>query len=219
MTPFPRRPQPVFWAERDREWRSGSATDAAAALHKRRHRGRTLAWWFHELVRPVREPRLCAYCDGELGSTSPPNIEHFVPLSRDRALGLAWTNLFPTCSTCNTTYKRDAWIPELVRPDRDWVVGWFEVTWRGALEPSGALDPAIQKRVRATIEVLGLNAKARCIARRQVLERALTLYEDIEAGGGARRMGSLKRLMRLLRGGPYRFVSRQAVARRSNPVA
>ncbi len=222
MTPFPREPAPAFWSEKERAWLERSAT-ASEALHGWLHRGRSLAWWFHRCVRPRREPQLCAYCDGELGATSPPCVEHFVPVSRDRALGLRWSNLFPTCTTCNTVYKRDAWVPEMVRPDLDWVVGWFTVNWRGEIAPSVGLDSVTRDRVRKTIDLLGLNAKARCIARRQVLERAVQLLDvlatptatrDAHAGttGRDQRLAALKRLVKLLRGGPYRFVARQALA-------
>lgn len=227
MTPFPRQPAPRFWSEKERVWleRAGSVT-ASAALHGWLHERRSLAWWFHHCVRPRTEPRLCAYCDGELGATSPPCIEHFVPVSRDRTLGLCWSNLFPTCTTCNTVYKRDAWVPEMVRPDLDSVGGWFTVNWRGEIAPSAGLDDRTRDRVRKTIDLLGLNAKARCLARRQVFERAVELFEAIEgpardaqaqAPGRGQRLAALKRLMKLLRGGPYRFVARQVLAALSSP--
>jgi uncharacterized protein (TIGR02646 family) len=215
MTPFPRQLAPSFWGDKERAWlEKVDLLSANTALHGWSYQGRSLAFWFHQLVRPLREPRLCAYCDGELGATSPPNIEHFVPVSRDRTLGLCWSNLFPTCTTCNTTYKRDAWVPEMVRPDRDWVVGWFAVNWKGEVEASALLDAPTRDRIQKTIDLLGLNDKARCIARRQVFERALELLDALETGPAARRLAKLKRLMKLLRGGPYRFVARQVLGAR-----
>jgi uncharacterized protein (TIGR02646 family) len=161
------------------------------------------------MVRPPREPRLCAYCDGELGATSPPNIDHFVPVSRDPKLGLRWSNLFPICATCNT-YKRDAWVPDLVRPDVDWVVGWFSINYKGELSPHGGLDEEIRARIEKTIDILTLNAKARCNARRRVFERVQQLQGALEAPAPHRPLANLKRLAKLLRAGPYRFVGRQA---------
>ncbi len=212
MTPFPRQPEPSFWAEKERAWiEKAAVVSAAKALHGWLHEGRSLAWWFHRRVRPPREPELCAYCDGQLGATSPPSIDHHVPLAQDPSLGLRWLNLFPICTTCNSTYKRDAWSAGMIRPDTEWVVGWFSVTWRGEIEPAAGLDAVTGERVRRTIAVLGLNAKERCLSRRRVLERALELIEGLGAPGSRQRLGRLKRLMKLLRGGPYRFVSRQAV--------
>ncbi len=212
MTPFPRQPAPAFWLEKERAWLAKRPpVTASDALHGWKHEGRLLAVCFHEEVRPPREPRLCAYCDGELGATSPPTIDHFVPLAVDPTLGLRWSNLFPTCTTCNTTYKRDAWVPAMVRPDEDWVVGWFVVNWKGEVAPGGGLDKATRERVQKTIDVLGLNTKARCIARRSVLQRAQELLQAIEEGRAPRPLAALKRLMKLLRGGPYRFAVRQVV--------
>jgi uncharacterized protein (TIGR02646 family) len=218
VTPFPRQERPTFWAEKERAWPEGLAVDPDAELRWPVHEHRSLAWWFHERVRPRREPRLCAYCDGELGVTSPPSIDHFVPVSRDRTLALAWENLYPTCTSCNTSYKRDRWVPEMVRPDVDPVAGWFSLNWRGELSPNGALDASTCRRITRTIEVLGLNAKPRCVARRQVVTLALSLHEALRTGPPARRLSTLKRLMKLLRGGPYRFAVRRVVTDAAEPA-
>lgn len=209
MTPFPRQARPSFWEEKERAFLQALAEDPGAEFRWPVHAHRSLAWWFHEKVRPAREPRLCAYCDGELGVTSPPSIDHFVPISRDPTLGLAWTNLYPTCTSCNTSFKRDRWVPEMVRPDVDPVAGWFTVNWKGEVAPNGALDQATRSRITRTIDVLGLNAKPRCVARRQVV--ALALREALETEPRGRALAKLKRLMKLLRGGPYRFAVRQVV--------
>lgn len=212
MMPFPRQPAPEFWNEKERAWlEKEPREEASVALHKRRHEGHSLAWWFHVKVRPPREPHLCAYCDGELGSTSPPTIDHFVPVSYEPSLGLCWLNLFPICATCNTTYKRDTWVPDLVRPDTDAVVGWFSIDYRGELSPNAALDEGTRARVARTIEILGLNAKPRCRARQRVFQCAQQMREALDPPPVPPRSAlvTLKRLVRLLRVGPYRFIARQ----------
>jgi len=165
VRPFDRQSEPDFWAEKERRWLRGD-TSAKAALHGMQHQSRSLSAWFHEKVRPAREPRLCAYCDGPLKETSPETIDHFIPEHADRSLGLAWTNLFPACATCNSTFKGQKWSCRLVRPDREPVDRWFELDLEtGRLVPALELDRVTRARVRLTIRVLGLNAEERCRAR------------------------------------------------------
>ena len=80
MKRFVRNASPDFWREREDAWlESAPRTSGKDAFRNRKYERRTLADWFHELVRPDDHPRNCAYCDGPLGETSPPTIDHFIP--------------------------------------------------------------------------------------------------------------------------------------------
>jgi uncharacterized protein (TIGR02646 family) len=198
VTPFDRQPAPPFWASRERRFLEGTRA-AKDALHTLQHERRSLAAWFHELVRPASDPRLCAYCDGPLAETSPQTIDHFIPEHADRTLGLAWTNLFPACACCNSTHKGKRWSCRLVRPDRDPVDRWilFDVE-TGRVLPAPEIDRRTRARVRLTLGVLGLNTVDRCKARRRLwksLENAFKTPPDRDA------------LREHAEHGPYRFVA------------
>jgi uncharacterized protein (TIGR02646 family) len=205
MMPFRRQPAPAAWSALEEKWRSrASSMTPAAALHKWRCGGQSAAAFFHATVRAPAEPSLCAYCDGDLGPTSPPVIDHFLPHAQCRALGLevlglAWTNLFPCCTTCNTTFKRDRWSCLLLRPDVDDVAAQFACDVQtGELSPAPELDRAAALRVKKTIRILGLNSDDRCRARRRVLrELQKALVRD-----------DRERVAELFDAGPYRFLAR-----------
>ncbi len=158
MNRFPRRPEPAFWGEYERRWLRG-AGPKVDPLHDWVRLGRTLARWFHDEVRPEREPHNCAYCDGPLGVESPATIDHFIPKSRCRELSLCWENLYPACALCNTQAKRTSGSCFLLRPDVDPVEAWVDFNPRtGRLEPSAELqDRLARARVSRTLHVLHLN--------------------------------------------------------------
>lgn len=169
MSPFRRRAAPAFWRDAEAKWRErGPAQTPGDALHGWRHEGRSLAGAFHDSVREEGEPVLCAYCDGPLRETSPETIDHFVPyrLAQEcghQELGLSWENLYPACSSCNSSHKRDRWSPFLLRPDAKGVEDLFSIdALTGAVEPAPEASQCAQERVRRTIAFLGLNTKARC---------------------------------------------------------
>lgn len=205
MTPFRRRAAPGVWLEAEAAWRSKCATMSAAdALHGWRRGGRTLAQLFHISVRVDGEPLLCAYCDGELRTTSPETIDHFMPERLARALGLfelglSWMNLFPACVECNSTHKRDRWSILLLRPDADPVDEYFAFNaLTGALYPSPEAPRIARARVRRTIRILGLNTEARCQARLKLFRRLQRAVVQ----------GDEETLRELEEGGPFRFLAR-----------
>jgi uncharacterized protein (TIGR02646 family) len=174
------------------------------ALHGWHHEQATLAQAFHRSVRAEGEPLLCAYCDGELRETSPETIDHFIPVSLARRLGLfelslSWANLYPACVECNSTHKRDRWSVLLLRPDTDPVKDYFAFdALTGALYPSPEAPRLARARVRRTLRILGLNTEVRCQARLRLfkrLQRAATL-------------GDRETLAEMAQGGPYRFIVR-----------
>jgi uncharacterized protein (TIGR02646 family) len=211
--PFRRRPAPAFWIEKERSYlaRRG-ALSAKRALHDWQHDNLTLAQWFHRTVRSPDEPRLCAYCDALLGESSPATMDHFLPEHALWALGLAWDNLFPACTQCNSGFKRTRWSCRLIRPDHDLlgraahedsdlerVQRWFYFDpATGGLSPAPGADPVTKARVRLTIGVLGLNDTVRRNARRARWRDLLNTVKDpIDE----------ERLAEMASQGPYRFVA------------
>lgn len=205
MTPFRRRLAPDFWREHEARWRQrGAVLSARAALHGWRQGGESLARAFHRTVRVEGDPLLCAYCDGELGLTSGETIDHFLPESLCRALGLfelglSWTNLFPACTACNSTFKRDRWSCLLLRPDVDPVSACFAFRPRtGEVYAAPEFDRVTRVRVTKTIHVFGLNTEVRRYAR-------LRLLRDLV---NAHACGDHERVAEMAEQGPYRFVAR-----------
>ncbi len=205
MNRFPRRPEPAFWGEYERRWLRG-AGPKVDPLHDWVRLGRTLARWFHDEVRPEREPHNCAYCDGPLGVESPATIDHFIPKSRCRELSLCWENLYPACALCNTQAKRTSGSCFLLRPDVDPVEAWVDFNPRtGRLEPSAELqDRLARARVSRTLHVLHLNATPRTVTR----ERA---YRGLQ---NAWARGDLELVRCAAKDGPYRFIARKFLAAR-----
>lgn len=203
MTPFRRQPEPPFWAAREQKWhdhaRDWRTTDP---LNKWRHQQRSLAWWFHELVREASEPRMCAYCDGSLLEQSRETIDHFLPVHEFRELALSWENLFPARDRCNSTYKRERWSCRLVRPDTDPVGELFDFDDdSGWLRPRASLDWPTRVNVRLTIRVFRLNERHRCEARKRVIK-------EMRSASKLRDDATLEQCATK---GPYRFVARRVL--------
>lgn len=83
---------------------------------------------------------------------------------------MTWSNLYPSCNNCNSTYKGKRWSCRLVRPDVDPVEAMFDFEPEtGRLAPAPELDSTNRARVRMTIMVYGLNTKERCAERLSIL--------------------------------------------------
>jgi uncharacterized protein (TIGR02646 family) len=203
MIRFPRQPEPAFWGPFEHRWLYGGRPEARP-LHKWHHDKKTLATCFHAEVRAPGDPRSCAYCDGPLAVESAETIDHFVPQSKCRQLALAWDNLYPACSRCNTVEKRAKASCWLLRPDVDPVEAWIdydEQTGRLGLAPE-VTDRATRLRVRRTLRVFGLNTTERNESRRR-------LYRTLE---NAWRRGDNDYVAQAVTDGPYRFVARRFLA-------
>ncbi len=198
MRRFERVDAPPFWGAREAAWKaSAPRTSGKEALRNREHERRSLASWFHELVRPSEEPRNCAYCDGCLMGTSPETIDHFVPEARDPELGLAWSNLYPACAAYNTTRKGERWDDGLLRPEEFCAKHVVVDMETGELLPAEDLDPRTISRLTVTIELLGLNEKPRPGLRRRAFREVLA----------AKRSGDFELSQAQVRQGPYRFIA------------
>lgn len=173
-----RLPAPTFWAEKEAAWLGHIAAGKKTSVDPLSwsYDAVTLRQHFHALVR--EGPRTCAYCDGDLGVTSPEVVDHFEPKKLRPELQLAWSNLFPACTSCNTA-KGDQWDAALLRPDTDAVDGWVECDPEsGEVRPALELDSATDARVRATIGILALNRPGLCRARRDAV-RILSRGVDV----------------------------------------
>lgn len=198
MVPMSRQPEPAFWAMKENGFKAGTLA-AADALHGWRHKKRSLAEWFHAMVRRSDEPQSCAYCDVLLREGSRATIDHFIPEYACRELGLAWLNLYPACDNCNSTQKQTRWNCQLVRPDIHPVEDWFVFSPFDGRLRCGVADKKIRLRVRLTIIVLGLNTPERCQARLRTwrdLRNAIKHPKDDAA------------LKDYAASGPYRIVAR-----------
>jgi uncharacterized protein (TIGR02646 family) len=201
MMRFPRREPPAFWAAREARWiEHWRAGDTAGRDPLRwEHEGRTLAQWFHGEVRGDAA-RLCIYCDDRLGTTSPANIDHFLPASVFGVLAIHWHNLYPACTSCNSTYKGARWHCRLLRPDIDFAADddfddWFRFEPQsGRLLPAPSADRKRRARVRLTLRVLRLNRPEICLAR-------IDYFKDLVNTDAARLEQACVR-------GPYRFIAR-----------
>jgi uncharacterized protein (TIGR02646 family) len=195
MTPFRRGQEPAFWQAKEHAW---LASNFSGDPLRWQHLTRTLSSWFHELARaPDEPPERCAYCDGPLGEQGRQTVDHFLPQSVFPTYALQWINLFPDCDECNSTYKRNRWACWLIRPDFDPVEQLFEfdpVT--GRVEPHAKASRRDRARVRATIDVLGLNRASLCTGRRKLVRdlRNAVYAEDYALVTDTARFG------------PYRFV-------------
>jgi uncharacterized protein (TIGR02646 family) len=175
------------------------ASERTADPLARQHERKTLAQWFHELARKPGEPRgHCAYCEGSLEETSPATVDHSYPRREFDCLALTWTNLFPCCAYCNSTYKRTQWSCRLVRPDVDPVDDLFDFDEQtGQLLPNAGASHRDQARVRLTIRVFGLNTAERCRAR-------LTIWRSLRAA--RKHPPDSEDIERYAKEGPYRLV-------------
>jgi uncharacterized protein (TIGR02646 family) len=205
MRTLERQPPPGFWAGHVKRWLellAGARAQAPSAKDKLKEwqvDKRKLAKWFHDTVRPADEPRLCAYCDGVLVEQSPQTIDHFLPEHVCPQAGLTWENLYPSCVSCNSSYKGTRWSWHLVRPDLDPVEKWFDLDpLSGELRvaPEFEHQAGVRRRVKRTIKRFNLNEPTRCRARRTVLRNITNalLGHDRE------------HVEEMRRGGPYRFV-------------
>lgn len=208
MNPFQRSEPPAPWSHWETEWRKkGRDLSSKRAFADWQSKLESLSSWFHRTVRTDGSTRLCAYCDGELGPTSPETIDHFLPEHKCRALGiyevaLSWWNLFPSCVTCNSTAKGAKWSFLLLRPDTDPVSEYFDFDPEdGKLYPAPGLGRLQRARVKKTIRIFGLNLGHRALARKTFLKHMRN----------ARTAGDKDTLIAALADGPYRFAVKQFI--------
>ncbi len=203
MNRLERQPPPLFWADKEKQYRDGS-TEASKALHGWTKDNKSLAAWFHEVVRPAHDRSNCAYCDGPLNETSSETIDHFIPSHFDRDQGLCWPNLYPSCQKCNTGFKGKQWSCRLLRPDIDPVESLIAFDPNdGRLFPAPERDARTRARVRLTIRVFGLNAPDRCKARRRVWRVLQNANDNLDRETAESYVTE----------GPYRLVARLFFAR------
>jgi uncharacterized protein (TIGR02646 family) len=205
MRRFERQPPPDFWAGRVALWLDmlsqpgAEALSAKVKLQQWQVKSRKLSRWFLDTVRAAGEPRLCAYCDGTLIQQSPETIDHFVPEHRCPQAGLTWDNLYPACTSCNSSYKGTRWSWHLVRPDIHPVEQWFDLDPESGelrVAPEFQRQAEVRRRVNRTIRVFNLNEPTRCKGRRDVIRNVSNALMSHDRAY----VNDLKQQ------GPYRFV-------------
>ena len=127
----------------------------------------------------------CAFCDGLMKITSKATVEHFRPKSKFPSLKAVWSNLFPCCDQCQSA-KLEKFDEALLKPDEPSYrfLKYFVCNFRtGEIESDPNNAPDEQLRAAITIQIYGLNATARCNARRK--ERGHWLAEVSQSGQGS----------------------------------
>lgn len=201
MKPFRRLDPPAFWIDRVCRWvdlLASGEKPSGNKLHDWSEQKHSLAWWFHETVRPASERAFCAYCDGLFSPQSPETIDHWVPQEKCLALALWWGNLFPACYGCQKA-KGIRWSVSWLRPDLDDVEALIACDLAtGRLEPSDSVqDEAVRRRIVDTIDGLGLN-------RPGLVRERWRILSDLYRSG---RSGSMESLLDRAAEGPYRFLA------------
>jgi len=177
--------QPLFLQENAAKW------NARWAERKKQKPNTTFTWsqFTGVSVREHLRPTLyemnqghCSFCDSfPLGTSSTEPIEHFRPKSKPEFYHLAydWGNLYYCCELCNST-KGEQWHDELLAPDSDdyRFEQYFEFDFTtGEIQPNSKASKADQARARVTIDMYGLNIKARPLRRRTTLRQWTNLSE------------------------------------------
>ena len=124
----------------------------------------------------------CAFCDGLMKITSKATVEHFRPKSKFPNLKAEWGNLFPCCDQCQSA-KLEKFDEALLKPDEASYnfLKYFVCNFRtGEIEIDPNITPDEQLRAAITTQIYGLNATARCNARRK--ERRHWLAEVSQFG-------------------------------------
>ncbi|MGF2146199.1 P-loop NTPase fold protein [Vagococcus fluvialis] len=94
----------------------------------------------------------CVYCGQKLGITSPPEIDHFIPKSKDGDV-LKWENLFISCAICN--HNKGSFMGEILNPSKDDVENMIIQNKYGELVKNPKYNTDL--RIDKTIELLKLN--------------------------------------------------------------
>ncbi len=98
----------------------------------------------------------CSYCERRFPALLA--VEHVSPKSLDHARETDWTNFLLGCVNCNST-KGDTPTNEqdFLWPDKDNTLIGLEYKSGGLVEASSTLDPQLQLKANALIELVGLD--------------------------------------------------------------
>lgn len=174
MIPYKRPKQPEYLVRNYKQW--------GRNYHKRRAENSNARFNWPQIKKQnvgklIRDLHLkefgdyCAYCDGPLGESSPPTLDHFRPKSRYPRLVLVWHNLFLCCYSCQQA-KSETYQRKLLKPDQTGYrfTRYFTINYRtGALEANPCASTPDRERAEYTLELLRLNSPARKMSRLRIL--------------------------------------------------
>lgn len=98
----------------------------------------------------------CSYCERRFPALLA--VEHVSPKSTDPTRATDWTNFLLGCVNCNST-KGDSLtnVQDFLWPDKDNTLKAIEYKAGGLVEPSSSLDSHILPKIKALIELVGLD--------------------------------------------------------------
>ena len=98
----------------------------------------------------------CSYCERQIPTHMA--VEHIQPKSLVPALLLAWANFLLACGNCNSSKgSKPIVLADYFWPDTDNTLRAFEYKNGGLVEPAAGLAVATLPKVRATLDLLGLD--------------------------------------------------------------
>lgn len=114
----------------------------------------------------------CAYCEARLDWPIGVHIEHYVAKKPKYELAFEWTNLFPSCSGCNTIKGNQDHGGAMIHPhsdDPESILTFKVVT--GDIEAIGGATTADEARVKETVRLCGLGRGDLVERRKKEFER------------------------------------------------
>jgi len=123
----------------------------------------------------------CSYCDQIITyETADEQLDHFQPKSYYPELAFTWSNLFLSCTECNSE-KRAQYSELLLRTDA--IAYSFSKFFRynpsnGILEVSPEASDEERKQAETTLDILGLNKGGRPTSRWRTFKTSYRGYEE-----------------------------------------
>ncbi|HEY40305.1 MAG TPA: HNH endonuclease [Dehalococcoidia bacterium] len=163
-------PIPRILSEKHDEWLAAFIADKTNPTNRYRYRE-------SEIKDTLKQETgwKCVYCESKIGHTTPGDIEHKIPSSKDENLHFNWDNLTIACTECNRR-KNDYYESgsEFLDPYSDDVEHMVEhygpiMGWRGG-----------DKRAEITIKKLELDTNARFLLISRKVEKIEELNNVIE---------------------------------------
>jgi uncharacterized protein (TIGR02646 family) len=99
----------------------------------------------------------CAFCESRLGVSTYLEIEHYIAKTVDESKAFEWTNLLPSCRSCNSAKADNDHQNALLKPDAEDPEPYFWLKPEGQIVPHPKLTGQERERAQRTIQVLDLN--------------------------------------------------------------
>lgn len=144
----------------------------------------------------------CIFCEGILGETGYPQIDHYMPKAHFPDLAFEWSNLLPVCQICNREKGDSNHKRELLKPNEEDPEPLLYLNAEGFLEP---LDASASERVALTIKLCGLNRGGLVSSRRRLWQDLTGLLSGDPVSWALGHLGEPAR--------PFKFVLRSYLER------